>query len=307
MFRWKKEEIEDQGVKEREIEEQGGKIEKDVAGTMVKSDISSSFGNRFKMFEEFRNAKSKILSPEDFAEVVLKDRKTGEMKKRKIILKSGWRKIKLFFGISSEILDIKRERDGNKIIYMCKARVYTQGGISAEAVGICSSDEPGKANMSEYILSSIAQTRAINKAIADLVGVDSDEEEETHEIEDEVYYDKDKRYNEKQKEEIGIMEADHIDKSALISKIFDLMKDIKLQKSEIFSMIKKELGFDKRAQVKITDLSINQLKKIERLMSSLLSEGVAGEAQTKEKHGKGDIVSKKIGSFSESGEDETFF
>ncbi len=135
-----------------------------------------TFADRVKIFEEFRQLKNKVLSSEDFAEVSIKDKRTGETKKRKILLKSGWRKIKIFFGISSEILEMKREKDGDKIIYMCKAKVYTQSGVSAEAVGICSSDEPGKLNMPEYVLSSIAQTRAINKAIADLVGADFDED-----------------------------------------------------------------------------------------------------------------------------------
>lgn len=224
-----------------------------------------TFEERLKIFDEFRSAKSRILSPEDFTEVTIRDKRTGELKRKKIILKSGWRKIKLFFGLSSEILEIRREKDGDKIIYICKARVSTQGGISSEAVGICSSDEPGKSFMNEYVLSSIAQTRAINKAIADLVGVDFDEElieyEATREYE--TTHDEEKR-----KADTKPLPTD---KNSIISQIYEMIKVISEQipRHEILSRIKKHLNIDEKASLRISELTMDQLKEILNTLNTL--------------------------------------
>ena len=217
------------------------------------------FQERLKIFEEFRTAKNKILSPEDYTEVAIKDRRTGEVRKRKIILKSGWRKIKLFFGISSEIIELRREKDDDKIIYMCKAKVFTQSGMSAEAIGICSSDEPGKANMSEYVLSSIAQTRAINKAIADLVGADFDEEDDELATTEEDVGGGGGSINVKSRSTLPDR-----DRTEIISKIFDDLRELgeKVSRQEIFSRIKQILGIDRNTQVRITELRIDELKKV---------------------------------------------
>lgn len=236
--------------------------------------MKETFEDRLKVFDEFKIAKSKILSPEDFAEVVIRDKKTKELRRRKIILKSGWRKIKLFFGISSEIIEVRREKDGDKIIYICKARVYTQSGITSEAVGICSSDEPGKSSMNEYILSSIAQTRAINKAIADLVGVDFEEDEfadyETRECETEEIGKQ--KLDEKKKIESSKPVA--ADKNLIVSQIFEMIKEISesIPRYEIFSKIKKHFGLDEKQQFKITDLDTKQLTELVDFLNSMRKE-----------------------------------
>lgn len=239
--------------------------------------MRETFEDRLKVFDEFKTAKSKILSPEDFAEVTVKDKKTKELKKKKIILKSGWRKIKLFFGISSEILEIRREKDGDKIIYICKARVYTQSGITSEAVGICSSDEPGKASMNEYILSSIAQTRAINKAIADLVGVDF--EDEFIEDETKVYEPEDLKKHPGEKQKTENTKPILSDKNTIVSQIFEIIKEISenIPRYEIFSKIKKHLGIDEKQQFKITELDTKQLTELLEFLNSMKKEKISTE------------------------------
>jgi hypothetical protein len=197
------------------------------------------FQERLRMFEEFRMAKNKILSPEDFVEVSTKDRRTGEVKKR--------------------------------IIYLCKARVYTQAGMSAEAVGVCSSDEPGKSNMPEYILSSISQTRAINKAIADLVGADFDEDIDIEKLADEdidiSHIEKSQEYNTYSESTERALPSD---KSKMVSFIFDMVKKLEtegnISKGEIFAKIKEHLGLPKNQQIKITDLDVETLKKIDSFL-----------------------------------------
>lgn len=248
--------------------------------TEKKSNIQG-FDDRLRLFDEFRIAKSKILSPEDFTEVTIRDKKTKEIKKKKIILKSGWRKIKLFFGLSSEIIEVKRERDENKIIYMCKARVYTQSGISSEAVGICSSDEPGKSSMNEYVLSSIAQTRAINKAIADLVGVDFIEEEdiideETRDSEISLVETIEKERAKVKEEDVGTAETKIIprDRENLLSQVFELLKELssRIPRYEIFSRIKKQLKMDEKTHFRISELDTEQLREVIAVLNSIRKE-----------------------------------
>lgn len=267
----------DGGASEQRGEETGGQISP-----------AMGFQERLKIFEEFRTAKNKILSPEDYTEVTIKDRRTGEVRKRKIILKSGWRKIKLFFGISSEIIELRREKDDDKIIYMCKAKVFTQSGMSAEAIGICSSDEPGKANMSEYVLSSIAQTRAINKAIADLVGADFDEEDDELATTEEDAGGGNMNVNVKSRSALPDR-----DRTEIISKIFDELRELgdkKISRQEIFSKIKQVLGIGRNAQVRITELKTDELRKVLNFLEDEKRKMESQRKRTHEKDFSGDDV-----------------
>ena len=237
-----------------------------------KGDLLNAVNESLKSFELFRFVKSKLLSADDFAEVTLRDRKTGEIRKRKVILKSGWRKIKTFFKISSEILELKREKEDDKIIYFCKVRAWLPSGVSSEAVGICSSDEPGKKNMSEYVLASIAQTRALNKAIADLVGGDVGEdidEEVAEQIREWIKEEEEKAVAEKERPELPSK------KSMILREVFDTIKELEkngVSRADVFARIKETLGLDKTAQVRLSDLSEDELSKVKNELSSWLAD-----------------------------------
>ena len=131
-----------------------------------------------KILKDLRKLKESILSASDF--------KTIEG--RKFISRSGWIKIKTYFKISTTILSSERievERDGQKyVLWRYKVRAQTPDGRFTEAEGICTSDEKIVKGKPEYVQSFLAQTRALNRAISDLVGLGemSAEEVESEEI-----------------------------------------------------------------------------------------------------------------------------
>ena len=131
-----------------------------------------------KILKELKKLKESVLTPEDY--------KTIEGKK--FISRSGWIKIKTYFKISTTILSSERievERDGQKyILWRYKVRAQTPDGRFTESEGLCTSDEKIVKGKPEYVQSFLAQTRAINRAISDLVGLGeiSAEEVESEEI-----------------------------------------------------------------------------------------------------------------------------
>ena len=120
----------------------------------------------YRLFEE---AKSSLLTKDDYAEVEFKN-KQGQITKSVFIKKTGWWKIKTLLNISVEILNSQRIKEGDKVVYVYKVQAKTLSGLTSQAEGVCSSDEPTKKNVSEFVLSGTAQTRAVNRAISMLVG-----------------------------------------------------------------------------------------------------------------------------------------
>lgn len=112
----------------------------------------------FKTFEEIKN---KVLGKNDKCMISGKS----------YINKSGWRKIKTIFNISEEIIDSKRVVFANKIVWMFKVRVIAEkSGTYVEAQSCCDSTEKFAKGKPEAAIVAMAQTRAYNRAISDLVG-----------------------------------------------------------------------------------------------------------------------------------------
>ena len=91
---------------------------------------------------------------------------------RKFIKRSGWRKIALAFNISTEISDVQRTyADGIWIVYT-KARAMAPNGRYAIGTAVCDSSEfaTGKLKGTLHNIETKSATRAINRAISDLVG-----------------------------------------------------------------------------------------------------------------------------------------
>ncbi|MEM3448571.1 MAG: hypothetical protein QXP38_06810 [Nitrososphaerota archaeon] len=102
------------------------------------------------------------------------------------IKRSGWRKIALAFNISTEVVSIEREKIGETYIVRVKARALAPNGRLSEEVGVCDSSEfTGGLKPTYHNIESKATTRAINRAISNLVGGGevSAEEITTEEIE----------------------------------------------------------------------------------------------------------------------------
>jgi hypothetical protein len=107
----------------------------------------------------------------EIKEKVLNDNDKEPIKGKPYIRKTGWRKIKTMFNLTEEILESKRERfEDGEVIYTYKVRVTAPNGAFADAEMNCSTKEPFGRGKPESAVMAMAQTRAFNRAISDLVG-----------------------------------------------------------------------------------------------------------------------------------------
>jgi hypothetical protein len=119
-------------------------------------------------WSEFENLKKKLLTKEDYYLV------KGPVPKL-VPRRTGWRKLALFFGISSDIIEERRwERAGN-FGYDMMVVAMAPNGQHMVGVGTCDAKElkesgQGKVPVSEHNARSKAHTRATNRAVADLIG-----------------------------------------------------------------------------------------------------------------------------------------
>jgi len=93
---------------------------------------------------------------------------------KKYIKRSGWRKIALAFNVTTEIKKIEREKIDDKYIVRVTAIAKAPNGRISEEVGISDSGEFEKGRLkgkgTYHNIESKAVTRAINRAISNLVG-----------------------------------------------------------------------------------------------------------------------------------------
>jgi hypothetical protein len=97
---------------------------------------------------------------------------------RRFVKKSGWRKIATWFGLSVELRkdDVERDEEGNVTRATVWARAVAPNGRFADADGHCDVNEErfkdarGRQKL-ENDLRATAATRAINRAISNLVGM----------------------------------------------------------------------------------------------------------------------------------------
>jgi len=114
-----------------------------------------------KAMTQFEQIKKEILSEND----------TINIQGKKYIKRSGWRKIALAFNISTEIIKIERENIDGKYVVRVTARATAPNHRVSEEVGICDSSEfTGNLKGTYHNIESKAVTRAINRAISNLVG-----------------------------------------------------------------------------------------------------------------------------------------
>lgn len=135
---------------------------KSVGITIV--DTAMGMHRALNLFNTFRELKEKLLMEEDISKI------GGKV----YIMKSGWRKIKAFFRLSQEIVASERieykRGSAEYVMWRYRVRVTAPDGTFAEAEGVCTSDEPFGKGKPEHAIAAMAQTRAFNRAISDLVG-----------------------------------------------------------------------------------------------------------------------------------------
>ncbi len=116
-----------------------------------------------KAWQLFTELKEKLLTKEDYYLVGSKLHPG----------RTGWRKLALFFGLSSpEIVEERRWERNGEFGYDFVVRVVAPNGQEMVGVGSCSQGDVRKSKMdpTEHNVRSKAQTRALNRAIADLIG-----------------------------------------------------------------------------------------------------------------------------------------
>ena len=114
------------------------------------------------------NALKKFL---ELKEEVLQENDTVMISGKKYIKRSGWRKIALAFNVSTEIISVERDYGSDLKICHVKARAIAPNGRVSEEIASCDSTEfTGNIKFTIHNVETKAATRAINRAISNLVG-----------------------------------------------------------------------------------------------------------------------------------------
>jgi hypothetical protein len=116
-----------------------------------------------RSWARFQAVKAAVVEAGDVQEVTRNGKKEG------YIVKSGWRKIAVVYGLRTELLEKQRLTQGQTIIWNVRTRATAPNGAYAEAWGSCNSAERAFAHGESDMLMT-AQTRATNRAISDVVG-----------------------------------------------------------------------------------------------------------------------------------------
>lgn len=116
----------------------------------------------------YQDGLKSILADNDYQE--FKDRKTNET--RRFPKRSAWRKIAYWFNLDLELIGEEIERDGRgePVRARVKARAVHPNGRYADGDGGCSISERGFSKL-EHDIPATAATRAMNRAISNLVGM----------------------------------------------------------------------------------------------------------------------------------------
>jgi hypothetical protein len=118
-----------------------------------------------KAFQQFKND---VLTDMDFFVIPSDPKMTRHVKK------SGWMKYAMALGITTHVYDERSEKitwKGEEVLaYHFSSKAVAPNGRSAEAIGSASSDEGKPWASSVHGIRAMAQTRAVERAISNLVG-----------------------------------------------------------------------------------------------------------------------------------------
>ena len=127
-----------------------------------------------EVWQTYQELKKKIIEKEDIQKIGNKE----------FLKKSFWRKLATFFNLSIDIVEEKKEILGRTLLYNFTVRATAPNGRSTTAVGSCDCYEKATRQGEIYVdargqkakpnsihnTRSTAETRAINRAISNLVG-----------------------------------------------------------------------------------------------------------------------------------------
>ena len=139
----------------------GGELVNRETGEIIQNSVLSpiALDQVVASFQAYQGACEKLLTTEDHQVI----------QGKKFKKKSAWRKLATAYCISTRIAEERREEHNGIFIYHFTVRAQAGNGRFAEGVGSCSSDEKGLLK-TEHNTRSIAETRATNRAISNLIG-----------------------------------------------------------------------------------------------------------------------------------------
>ena len=162
------------------IEDEPMRMEEDETSVIPTSGFMSpaaTLDEAFDAFEMFEKAKARLLRDED----VLWFGKGGSPVKKgtpdakPYLLKSAWRRMARFFGLSIDIEGKEKLGTGDGYIWTYRYRITHPCGAYVVSEGVCSSNDGfftkgGRSKADEADVMLKAQTVAINRGVSDLLG-----------------------------------------------------------------------------------------------------------------------------------------
>ena len=132
--------------------------EENTTQIIAKPDVKGAL----EVIRAFQELKQKVLDANDIVII------SG----KQYIKRSGWRKIAMAFNLSTEVVKIERDKIDNVYVVRAIARAKTPMDRISEEVGVCDSTEFERGNLQGTLhnIETKAVTRAINRAISNLVG-----------------------------------------------------------------------------------------------------------------------------------------
>lgn len=116
----------------------------------------------------FQKFKSEVLTEDDFFVI------SSDPKKTRHVKKSGWMKYAMALGITTHVYDevcsTMKFRGEEVLVYNFSAKAIAPNSRFAEAVGSASSDEGKPWTSAIHSIRAMAQTRAVERAISNLIG-----------------------------------------------------------------------------------------------------------------------------------------
>lgn len=162
------------------IEAEPVRMKEDETQIMVRDGFMSpvaTLDEAFQAFEMFDRAKERLLRDQD----VLwfgkggKPVSKGAPDAKPYLLKSAWRRMARFFGLSIDVEGREKIGEGDNYIWVYRYRITHPCGAYVVSEGVCSSKDSfftkggrGAADEADVMLK--AQTVAINRGVSDLLG-----------------------------------------------------------------------------------------------------------------------------------------
>lgn len=145
---------------------------------VTEKSVTVNVDDAIQEWKNYQRLCNELLDESDFQ--VYKRKENGVLVERKFKKKSAWQKLGRAFNVATEI--INKEIIRNKLNVIMEAeytvRATLPNGRSVIAEGTCDRHESGKSNVNSHTIKSIAETRAVNRAISLVIGAGEVSDEE---------------------------------------------------------------------------------------------------------------------------------